>query len=269
MTDWQKAFLEGNEQRVVYQEDAGLILCGDCLEVMRTWPDGCVDLVLTDPPYPKLKGNFTHFNTTGVAPSDTRYSSVGDIWQAGMEWIDDAWRLCRLGFMTFCSYHSVDLVANKLPFENRVALLTWDKVTAPMPVNVNNVPHFYAEYIWAYRKNPGLNWKNIKTVMRIPNITAGCVSTGERFIGEDNRALHPTQKPLALMEYLLRVGGEIVFDAHCGLGTTCVAAKKLGRRYIGIDISPNYCQIAKERLIACDTGVPPKEARQGQGALFE
>ena len=62
--------------------------------------------------------------------------------------------------------------------------------------------------------------------------------------------------------------GDLILDPFCGSGTTCVAAKKLGRRYIGIDISEEYCQIARERLEAVDTGVPVKEARQGQGALF-
>jgi len=60
----------------------------------------------------------------------------------------------------------------------------------------------------------------------------------------------------------------IILDPFCGSGTTCVAAKKLGRRYIGIDISPEYCEIARSRLEAVDTGVPAKEARKGQGALF-
>jgi len=61
----------------------------------------------------------------------------------------------------------------------------------------------------------------------------------------------------------------IVLEPFAGTGTTCVAAKKLGRRYIGIDISPEYCQIARDRLRAVDTGVPVKEARAGQGALFK
>ena len=54
-----------------------------------------------------------------------------------------------------------------------------------------------------------------------------------------------------------------------GSGTTCVAAKMLSRRYIGIDISEEYCQIARQRLEAVDTGVPVKEQRQGQMPLFE
>ena len=50
---------------------------------------------------------------------------------------------------------------------------------------------------------------------------------------------------------------DLVVDIYSGSGTTCVAAKMLGRRYIGIDISPEYCEIARERLKAIETGVVP------------
>ena len=60
----------------------------------------------------------------------------------------------------------------------------------------------------------------------------------------------------------------MVVDPLCGSGTTCVAAKMLGRNYIGIDISEEYCQIARDRLKALDTGVPVAEAKAGQMGLF-
>ena len=107
------------------------------------------------------------------------------------------------------------------------------------------------------------------TVFNIPNITAGCVSTGERIINPNGTALHPTQKPLRLMRELLSVGGDTILDIYCGTGTACVAAKILGRRYIGIDISEEYCEIARMRIKAAETGVPVKEQKKGQKALFE
>jgi len=62
--------------------------------------------------------------------------------------------------------------------------------------------------------------------------------------------------------------GDLILDPFCGSGTTCVAAKMLGRRYIGIDISEEYCKIARQRLEAVDTGVPVKEQNKGQMAMF-
>jgi len=71
-------------------------------------------------------------------------------------------------------------------------------------------------------------------------------------ITEGDRGLHPTQKPLQLMELLVSLvttEGETVLDPFMGSGTTCVAAQNLGRSYIGIDINESYAEIAKKRLM--------------------
>jgi len=60
----------------------------------------------------------------------------------------------------------------------------------------------------------------------------------------------------------------VVLDPFCGSGTTCVAAKMLGRKYIGIDVNPDYVEISCKRLEALDTGVPVRERDRGQLPLF-
>ena len=79
---------------------------------------------------------------------------------------------------------------------------------------------------------------------------------------------HPAEKPLELVSYILQKHDGLILDPFCGSGTTCVAAKMLGRRYIGIDISEEYCEIARKRLEAVETGVPVSEQKSGQMALF-
>ena len=67
----------------------------------------------------------------------------------------------------------------------------------------------------------------------------------------ENNTLHPTQKPLALIEYLVRTytdEGDTVLDNCMGSGTTGVACKKLNRQFIGIELTDNYFAIAKERI---------------------
>jgi modification methylase len=81
---------------------------------------------------------------------------------------------------------------------------------------------------------------------------------------------HARQFPLQIpRRCIASTDADLILDPFCGSGTTCVAAKMLGRNYIGIDISEEYCRIARERLEAVDTGVPVKEQRAGQMALFE
>ena len=70
--------------------------------------------------------------------------------------------------------------------------------------------------------------------------------------GETKRTnTHPTVKPIALMEYLIKMvtrESQIVLDPFTGSGTTLIAAKKLGRKYIGIELEPEYVKIAEARL---------------------
>ena len=79
-----------------------------------------------------------------------------------------------------------------------------------------------------------------KTVIRFPAVNS---NSGQR--------LHPTQKPIAMMRYLVRTytnPGDVVLDPCCGSGTTCVAAMQEGRHYIGIEKETNYAEIAKQRI---------------------
>ena len=67
--------------------------------------------------------------------------------------------------------------------------------------------------------------------------------------GESSDRLHPTQKPLSLMEWCLSfTKAETILDPFLGSGTTAVAAKKLGRHFLGFEISEAYCEIARERI---------------------
>ncbi len=94
---------------------------------------------------------------------------------------------------------------------------------------------------------PGKQWKGESEVRneRFPTSVIR-ISNPSREVG-----LHPTQKPVALMEYLIKTytnDGDLVLDNTMGSGTTCLAAKNLGRRYIGIEKDPIYFEIARKRV---------------------
>ena len=83
---------------------------------------------------------------------------------------------------------------------------------------------------------------------------------------------HPTQKPLAVMSWAIQQapeGCEVVLDPFAGSGTTLVAARKLQRQAIGIEIEERYCEIAAKRLEAAERGISMKELERGQQTLWE
>ena len=214
------------------------IHCADCLEVMKDWPDGGVDLVLTDPPYGiKYENNFGIVETSSFRKIDVEW----DV-KPPSECFTEIFRLGTNQIIWGGNYFLDNLMPTR-------CMLVWDKLNGKNP---------YAD--------GELAWTSFTSGVKIFQLF---------WLGSHARRLepayHPTQKPLSLMVWCLEKyskPNELILDPFCGSGTTCVAAKMLGRRYIGIDISPEYCKIAEERLRAVDTGVPVKETRAGQQALF-
>jgi len=253
------------------------IICGDCLKVMKDWPDKCVDLVLTDPPYG------LNYNNGDLAHQREKVFG-GDISQMKARPIvndgeDDAMRLfeemllvvgpkllkggCCCCCCCCCGgggpkplFAKWTLLMDKyIGFKQAVV---WDKGGLGMGIHYRRNYEFV---LIAQKGSPAKTWNGGNTtpnVWRIPKI----IPSAEQ---------HPTEKPVELMAKVIQIHsdpGDLILGPFCGSGTTCVAAKMLGRRYIGIDISPEYCAIAEERLKAVNTGVPVKEARAGQAALF-
>jgi len=73
----------------------------------------------------------------------------------------------------------------------------------------------------------------------------------ERLKGKDNKAIHPTQKPLAILKRLIEISsnqGDVVLDCFMGVGSTAVACKELGRNFMGCEIDKGYCLFSQNRL---------------------
>ena len=214
------------------------IVQGDCLEVMKDWPDNCVDLVLTDPPY-------------GVEVEYDRFKDTRE--------------------------NLIKLISKFMPETKRIS-----KVVAFTPGNGNQ--RLYPEPSWTLGLfyTGGVNycrwgfncWQPVLVYGQDPKLRdgLGCWPDAFRWDEAPKNKLHPCPEPIGVMKWLVnRLSGQndLILDPFCSSGTTCVAAKMLGRRCIGIDISEEYCQIARERLRACETGVPVAERRAGQQGLFD
>lgn len=256
------------------------ILCGDCLEIMADWPDKCVDLVLTDPPY----GHNNNNNGDLIARREAAL---------GREAVPESqWRpIANDG------PEANDLYRSALPHLRRLLKPGCcccccgggggpDPQFARWSLWMDEVFRFKQMVVWD--KGPmGMGWhyrRSYETVLvgEVPG--AACNWYGGRNVENIIRpgdygirkiiptaTDHPTPKPIELAVHFIRLHseqGDTVVDPFCGHGWVCVAAKMLGRNYIGIDISEEYCQIARQRLKAIDTGVPVKEAKNGQLPLF-
>jgi len=208
------------------------IICGDCLEILKDFPDSCADLILTDPPY-------------GIGADRMKMGSGKHDWIVVTGW------------------DSKVLTANafRLLFRLGDNHIIWggNYFTKYLPPS----PHWL---IWD-KKNPNLSFAECELAWVAKGRRTRIYQLFSGFGGK----MHPTEKPLPLMLWCVENYSrpdDLILDPFCGSGTTCVAAKMLGRKYIGIDISNDYCNIARQRLEEVETGVPAKEQRAGQLVLF-
>ncbi len=234
------AVLEGRSE--------GCVVNADCLQVLPELPDGCVDLVLTDPPYGVGLGSKDRCAKMSKHGNDG-YGRLDDkeyVETICVPAIRQSRRVARRVVLTpglknlFC-YDNPDALWC-LHWPNGAGIGRWKSFTCWQP-------------LLCYGDAPDIN---------------GCFPDTFTTTEQADPNGHPCPKPIGLwLRICERLGAwNIVLDPFCGSGTTCVAAKMLGRRYIGIDVSPEYVRIAQERLRAVDTGVPVREQRAGQMSLF-
>ena len=195
------------------------ILQGDCLEVMKTFPDKSIDLILTDLPY----GIYSDKKVTGFAKKRIDWGLGNWDIKVGKNYFDEMFRISKNQVIFGLQYYIDCLLPTK-------EVWVWDKKTG------NN---FFAD--------GELAWTSYSGTLRIfRHQWCGAFKDSER----KEKSQHPTQKPVELMKWCMRNTKEndIILDPFLGSGTTAVAAKQLGRKYIGIEISEKYCQIARDRL---------------------
>ena len=222
------------------------VICGDCLEVMKGIPDGTVDLIVTDPPYDlKLHGKS---GGGGIAARATVkvYSKLQDpVFGNGFNPYDLLPFFRRLvrpinGYF-WCSTRQLPAYLNWAKSQGYLfEILTWCK-SNPIPFTHNGY-RSDTEYC-VFIREKGAEFIN---GLPVPLYTKYWVA-----YGQVDGIPHPSPKPIAFMMSHIQVSSrkdQVVLDPYAGSGTTLVAAKKLGRRYIGIEHDPRHCKTIEDRL---------------------
>lgn len=215
------------------------IILGDCLEEMKNIPSGSVDFILTDPPYNIAREN--NFHTMGRSGIDFgEWDKNADI----LSYIKECARvLSKNGsFIVFNDWKNLgDIVkeAEKFGFVTK-DMLRLEK-TNPMPRNRDR------RYITDFECAIWFTMPNAKWTFnrQDPNYQR------PKFICSIDKGLHPTQKSLKLMEELVKIHSnenDVILDCFAGSGTTLLAAKNLGRQFIGIEKEKEYYDIILKRL---------------------
>ena len=250
----------------VPSQAANRVIVDDCLKALRGLPEGSCDLVFADPPYNlQLASDLMRPNNTrvnGVDDAWDKFSSFAEYDQFTRAWLGECRRVLKPdgAIWVIGSYHNVfrlGVALQDLGFWIQNDII-WRKVN-PMPnFRGKRFTNAHETLIWATRDKRSratFNYESMKALnddiqMRSDWLFPIC-SGPERLKDEGGRKAHPTQKPEALLHRVLLAStkpGDVILDPFFGTGTTGAVAKRLGRRWIGIERDPDYAKAAKERI---------------------
>jgi modification methylase len=256
--------------RAIYEPvDSGHVMVGDCVAAMSKLAAESVDLVFADPPYNlQLRGDLKR-------PDDSRVDAVDDDWDkfssfAAYDDFTRAWLLaCRrvmkpaATLWVIGSYHNIFRVGTILQDIGFWILndVIWRK-SNPMPnFRGRRFTNAHETMIWAARgqdaKAYTFNYEALKAgnddVQMRSDWTLPLCTGEERLKNPDGKKLHPTQKPESLLARVILSSSRpdnLVLDPFCGTGTTGTVAKRLGRRFIGVERDADYAKAAERRIAA-------------------
>lgn len=250
-----------------YGEPGAIVYRADCVEFMRLVPPGCVDMVFADPPYRLSSGGVT-VRGGRLAPVDKgewdRPRGLREDYAFDLRWLRGVRRILKPdGTVWITGTHhnvfSVGFALLRLGFRI-IQTIVWEKPDPPPNALHTAFTHAHELLVWASRsrssrytfnhgvfEGSGASSSPLTSVWRIPS-----APPAERLCG-----YHPTQKPLRLVRRTILASTrekELVFDPFCGSGTTAVAARELGRAFVGTELEEEFCTLAARRIAASRWG---------------
>ena len=245
------------------------VLTGDCLAELRTWPDGCIDHCIVDPPF-NIGSGSGRKSKNGLGWAFSTHVTMAEQWDAfskdeffvfNVDWLREVSRVVKPNgnILVFGTYHNIYQLGFILQhvLERRILnSVIWSKPNAQPNITARMLTESTEQIIWAVNNTPAkaTGWtfnywdaKEMNGGKQMRNIWEYPVtSKSERALGK-----HPSQKPLALVERAVLLAsrpGELLLDPFGGAGTLAVAAQKHERDWLLIENVPEYADLARRRL---------------------
>jgi site-specific DNA-methyltransferase (adenine-specific) len=235
------------------------LLCGDAVEIMSGWPAASVDLLVADPPYNlgKNYGNnhdlkawdeYQAFTRAWLNEAVRLLKPTGSLYVfMGVRFISQLFLMLEkefaLNFNGWITWHYTQGMGRKQGFSPRHEDILYFTKTQNFTFNLDDIripQKYYRERNNMAGTNPGDVWE----FSHVHYCSA-------------EREAHPTQKPEALLERIIKASsnpGDMVLDPFVGSGTTCKVAHVLDRRWLGIDINPEFIEMSQRRVEATFEG---------------
>lgn len=217
--------------------------CGDCLEGLATLADRSVDHVITDPPFDAhthSRGGSVVRHDGGPAIAKIPFAALSDVRPVAAQIA----RVTKRWALVFCAVRQIEQWATAFEAAgwNVPRVMAWFKPDASPQFSGDRPGHGFESIITAHA--PGRTRWNGGGMKGVYDCNR---------IDHESGFLHPTQKPLKLIEALVRDfsdPGELVADPFSGSCTTGAACKRLGRRFVGWEIDPGFYEVGRKRLDA-------------------
>jgi site-specific DNA-methyltransferase (adenine-specific) len=251
--------------------DPNQLITGDCLDVMKAWPDGCIDHCIVDPPF-NIGSGSGRKSKSGLGWAFSSHVTMEETWDAftkdeffafNVAWLREVSRVVKPNgnILVFGTYHNIYQLGFILQnvLERRILnSVVWFKPNAQPNITARTLTESTEQIIWAVNETPAkaTGWtfnywdaKEMNGGKQMRNLWEFAVtSKKERAEGK-----HPSQKPLGLLERAVQLAskpGELLLDPFGGAGTLAVAAAKHGREWLLVESEPEYAAIAQRRIAA-------------------
>lgn len=229
----------------------------DCLDILKTIKPNSVDLIFADPPYFLSNGGLSIHSGKIVSVNKGDWddkNNYQDHLKFTKEWLALAKNILKENGSIFISgtihnIFDIKTYLDELKFKI-INIIIWHKLDPPPLIYKNKFRFSYEFVIWASKGSS--HYFNYNEMFKIENKEMEDVWNIDAVqMNEKKYGYHPTQKPELLLERIISATtkpGDLVLDPFCGSGTTCYVAKKLGRRFIGIEKNVKFFNISIKRI---------------------